>query len=835
VGVEFLGVGVATNIIQTDTQMRALRFKPQRSGEVDEIAVYSGASTNNPLLSGALWAGHRKPFMVELIPASGFDPGGVHTITTYFSTITASAGVVDEVGTAPEGNELQALNDGLHLFQSGSTPATATVHIPSASAFALDRHIISIAIETGSFRLMNIRRIDQNSTYLWTRAIQGNVAWHMGEAYLEAGDTANWRIWQPRTFREFTSGTGNRRLRYDALNTQSNTLDRLRVHVDHIPERRAGVAIIEPPGSYQWVSGTMFNPMATGSAATVLAGQEYIVLVRNPGGSTDYGGSGSFDWRALKDKRPDGSDFQHYTFLDWDLHDVVLWEPTVPRLLGEQLDGLPTLRMINNGVQTVDTQPYSGSNSGTLPQKTDSSTVKRPRQRLTIPAGTTEYSAARVVVALLTSAPNAPVDRKYVDLDLVDSADSVIAGPFQITEAMWQASPKVGNDLYNDEYREVLVQFGSGIDLPTGDIRARFTLASDYGEPGKTNNIWRIGALVAEITATGHGDQTADGAATGHAFIPPTNGFLALQDTTVRYSDLLVSLLSQAPEITGLSVEQLVQPVTGGVCDPCEPFTTPVGCAVTGIPYHQVCWSPTTLFTEDFLYYEIQRMEHGSHDEDWSTVAIIAPTGTAATGVPASGYVPNCWDDWSHAYDREVCYRVRQRRADGAYGDFVEEVCMMSDHPAGADIVITAPDDPALNVAFPEVHGASLPISKNWTNLDAESHVIRAVYGRDKHIAFRPLERLGLRFQRQVLIAGLCTPEVPCLDVTMGLHDICHAPVSTLVVRDSCGNRWYATVNVPSFTQLHDPNVGDIWMATVEVTELATPIISGDTLGVDTQ
>lgn len=834
VGVEFLGVGVATNIIQTDTQMRALRFKPQRSGEVDEIAVYSGASTNNPALASSIWAGHRKPFLVELIPASGFDPGGVHTITTYFSAITASAGVVDEVGTAPEGNELQAVNDGLHLFQSGSTPATATVHIPSASAFALDRHIISLAVESGSFRLMNVRRIDQNGSFLWTKALQGTVTHHMSEAYLEAGDTANWRIWTPRAFREFTSGTGNRRLRYNALNTQSNTLDVLRLHVDHIPERRAGVAVIEPPGTYQWVSGTMFNPMATGSAATVLAGQEYIVLVRNPGGSTDYGGSGSFDWRALRDKRPENGDFQHYTFLDWDLRDVTLWEATVPRALGTLLDGLPSLRMINNGVQVVDTQPYSGSNSGAVPPKSDSATWMRPRQRFDIPAGTTEYSGARVIMAIF-STPTTPVDKKHLDLHLVNSADAVVAGPFQITEAMVLASPKAGNDLFNDEYREVTVPFGSGIDLPTGDIRARFTLASDYGEPGKTGIGWRIGALVAEITDIAEGDQTAVGSATGHAFIPPTNGFLALHDNTVRYSDLLVSLLSQAPEITGLSVEMLTQSVTGGVCDPCDPITTP-GCAVTGIPYHRVCWSPTTLMTEDFLYYEVQRMEHGSHDEDeWSTVAIIAPTGTAATGIPASGFVPECWDDWSHAYDREVCYRVRQRRVDGAYGDFVEEVCVMSEHPGGADIIITAPDDPSLNVAFPEVHGASLPISRTWINLDADSHVIRAVYGRDKHISFRPLERLGLRFQRQVMIQGLCTPEVPCLDVTLGLHDICHAPVSTLVVRDSCGNRWYATVNVPSFTQLHDPHVGDIWLATIEVTELATPIISGDTLGVDTQ
>lgn len=832
VGVEFLGVGVATNIIQTNTQMRALRFKPQRSGEVDEIAVYSGGSTNNPVLPAAHFGGHRKPFLVELYPASGFDPGGLHTITTYTSTITASSNVLDETGTALENNELQAANDGLYLVNNGASPSTATVHMSGASAFALDQHVLSVAIETSSYRNMNIRRIDQNGSYLWTRLFPAGMStWHMGEAFIEAG-TTSFRLWTPSAVRQFSSAVGNRRLQMVALNTQANIMDLLRIHVDHIPEKRAGVAIIEPLGTLQWVSGQMFQPMVTGSAATVIAGQEYIVLVRVPGGDTDYGTSGSFDWRFLRDKKPDTT-FQHYTPLDWDGYDVELWEGGVQRALGDQLDGLPSLRMLNNGTQVVDTQPYSGSSSGASPPKSDQASWMRPRQQLQVPAGTTEYARARVVVALFPNSPTAPIDKKYVTLDIVNNADSVIAGPFQITEAMWQASPKVGNDYYGDEYREVLVEFGSGIDInEAGGVRARFTLAPDYGEPGRTSVAWRIGAMVAEVYVTGTGDQTADGAATGHAFIPPTSGFLPLHDPSARLADLQVSLLSQAPEITGLSVSVLTQPVTGGVCDPCAPFTQSE-CAVTGIPYHRVCWSPTTLTVAKFSYYEVQRMEHGQHEADWTTVAIIVPTGSPATGAPASGYAVNCWDDWSHVYDNEVCYRVRQRRNDGAFGDFVEEVCVMTEAPPGADMIITAPEDPSLNVAFPEVYGARLPISKEWTNLDADSHVIRAVYGRDKHISFRPLERLGLQFRRRILISALCTPILPCLSVTEGLHAICHAPVSTLVVRDQCGNRWYATVNVPTFTQLHDPDVGDLWLADVEVTELTTPIISAETVGVD--
>lgn len=831
VGVEFLGIGITSNIIQTTSTMRALRFRPQRTGEVDQVALYCGAGTNNPVLPAAHFSGHRMPFIVELIPASGFDPGGLHTITTYLSAITSSAGVVDEVGTTPEGNELQAPNDGLHLFQSGATPATATVHMLSANTFPTNRQVISIAIESGSFRAMNVRRIDQNGSFTWTRLLQGPVTWHMGEAYLESGDPTNWRLWSPTDVQQFNSGVGNRRLRYNALNTQSNTLDVLRIHVDHIPERRAGVAVIEPLGTYQWVTGDLHIPNVTGAPALVTAGQEYIVLVRQPNGASDYGTSGALDWRGLKDKRPTNT-FQHYTHLDWDNYDVTLWEAGVPRALGTLLDGLPSLRLLNDGGQTVDSQPYSGSTSGALPAKVDGASWMRPRQQITIPAGTTEYSKARVIMSVFDT-PTTPLDLKYVNLELVSdtSAETLIAGPFQITRAMVDTSPNTGEDLFGDDYKEVTVEFGSGIDLPTGALRARFTLPTEYGEPGRTGVGWRIGALVAEVTP-GTGDETAPGAATGHAFIPPTNGFLPLHDTSVRRADLLVSLLSQAPEITGTAVTGLVQHVTGGPCDPCEPGHSGP-CTVTEIPYHRVCWSPTSLTQEDFGYYEVQRREmtmtgHMGEEAVWETVAIIAPTGTPVTGAPV--VAATCWDDWSHVYDSEVCYRVRQQRTDGTLSDFVEEVCITTPSPNGGDIVITAPDDPNFNVAFPEAHGARLPIERDWTILDAQQHVIRAVYGRDKHIAFRPLERLGLQFTRRLLISALCTPVTPCLSVIDGIHEICQAPVSGLVVRDRCGNRWYATVNVPSVTQIHDPSLGDIWLATLEVTELATPIISAETV-----
>jgi hypothetical protein len=131
-----------------------------------------------------------------------------------------------------------------------------------------------------------------------------------------------------------------------------------------------------------------------------------------------------------------------------------------------------------------------------------------------------------------------------------------------------------------------------------------------------------------------------------------------------------------------------------------------------------------------------------------------------------------------------------------------------------------------LNTAVSESHSGSLPIVQEWEILDADQQVFRPMYGRDKFVGFRPLERLGLRFKRRVIISALCAPIAPCIKVADRLQLISEFATDHLVVRDSCGNRWYASVSVPTLTRLHDPAVGDIWLADIVVTELTTPIVT---------
>lgn len=1063
IGVEFFGVGVTNNVLSTGNDAYALRFKPQATGFVNTIALYSGALTNNPGLPYEVpnYFLQRRPWIVEIIPVSGYDPGQTISSYQYFvNSITASTDCVDEVFTAPDGDELNAI-DALGLFQSGPAPMTATVQFDSTGFPTSGVQVLSIALETNVNRQTFVERIDQDSAVGWATLVSpGYQIRHLAEAYRDHG-VAGYSLWTPTHVRQFDNAVGNRRFRFRGMDIQPMVYDYLQLHVDYIPERRAGVGIVVPTGPYEWSTATLVIP-GTSNPVPLTAGQDYMVVVRAPCGQTDYQSPGSrFDWRALSDVRADGITPVHYTSLDWDM-----WLPkkSVPSAMGifttgldTQLQGLPGLRLLNGSTETVDTEPYSNNYSGARPLKAVN-TSARVKHTFAIISGSTRYRYVKQNVALL----NTGLNPGTVGVQLVNSGGTVIAGPVQITTELWNESPKIGQDIFGDEFHQVTVDFGVAVDIDNATATTvEYILSNDAelsvaGDDGSgLGNAWRIGALVSEIIAATGSDQTApsNASARGYVYRYSDGATVGIDSSPSRRGDLQTLLISEVPAITGTAISVQSMSVSGGTCDGCpttppplirvmgvgteavsadsgsavvlvpplpvmdielhdvilclvtvrnvgvgtvntppgwrllgtsgagnlrlfgkvalgsgvdtppqvtftsgatnetaiaqtavirgaktdlttivtasgagsfvaagnlpwkdlayasttdlglrmgwkqddwtsinaeagftrigtpsstlgsdsgmiweyqtgalgwfggawtvngggaavsqslsvslaaatpEPHDDAGGCFVRSIPYNRVCWTPTTLTQENFTYYEVQRLEPERADVDgWQTVSIIAPTGSAiVTGAAVTG-VPSCFDDWSHGYDTEVCYRVRQRRSDGGFSDFIETICGTTPSPTGADIIITAPMMPDHSVAFPEAHGASLPIVHEWEMLDSDQHEYRQVYGRDKFVQFRPLEKLGVRFKRQLIISALCTPKEPCFDVVHGLREVCHEATG-LVVRDRCGNRWYAGVQAPTVTSLSDPVVGDIWLADIVVTEVATPVLTAQNIG----
>lgn len=803
-GVEFLGVGAVGHPVYSKENWRALTFTAQRSGEVDEIALYSGPLTVNPVLSPLFFRGHRAPYVVELYTAAAFGYGGTHTITTYTSTMTSSAFVVDESGTAPENNELAAANDDLFLAQSGGGLATATVHMPSASAFPLDQQVMSIAIEHNFLRQMRVRRIDQtNGTVYWERLLPaGGVAnWHIGEAFIESADPANWRLWTPTDVRQFASAVGNRRLQVTSLNkNQAQIIDLLRIHVDHVPEERIGVGVFEPSTIEGWVTIPFHTPTATGTPATIVSGTEYVLVIRSPHASSDYQTLTRFDQRAVPDLRTSNGGFSHFTHLDWDLHAITTWTDGTPKELGALVDGLPAIRLINNGAQTVDTQPYERTLGARVSDGLNA--VQNDVDRV---SAVLEYGQ----VQFLASTALGPME------DLTVTVQTI--GSFTATVDEVDASPLVGVDELGHEYRHVTVPFGSGTVIGADPFDITFTSSTP------TDNPWLISCLAASSTP-GTGNQTfEDGTsfASGTALDPRDDVLKTI--ATYGTGDLQVALISQPAELVNLTSVTLNQPVSGmGACEPCGP-ENPLGCTVLSIPYPQISWNHSELDVTDFVHYELQRREYGG---DYTTVAVLGTDLATQTTGPVSGSgIPNHWDDWSLPYDSPVSYRVRQRRMDGAESDWSTSITVMVPMAPGADLVITNPTHPELNVAYPESHSGR-QITHPWESLDSGQITYRAMYNRDGQVMFRPTERLGMRFTRPLLLSALCTTITePSLDSLQAVLDLIASPGSHLVVRDGEHNRWYAGIRLVNVLQTIDEHLGAIWTGDIEVTEVSAPIL----------
>jgi hypothetical protein len=243
IGVQFEGVGITNNVISAGSDMYSLEFTAQQTSLVSSVALYSGAITYNPqITSNSNYLFERRPWIVELIPASGYDPGDLEYL--YFdNSITTYSDVVDEVFTAPEGDELEAANDSAGLFQSGPNPATVSIQIDSTGFPTSGIHVLSLGIEAHINRQAYVNRIDQSGSVGWSKLFPvGFSTFHIAEAYREQG-TSGYSLLTPTVVRQFDNAVGSRRLQFQGIDIQPMIYDYLNFHVDYITERRAGVGL----------------------------------------------------------------------------------------------------------------------------------------------------------------------------------------------------------------------------------------------------------------------------------------------------------------------------------------------------------------------------------------------------------------------------------------------------------------------------------------------------------------------------------------------------------------------------------------------------------------
>jgi hypothetical protein len=122
--------------------------------------------------------------------------------------------------------------------------------------------------------------------------------------------------------------------------------------------------------------------------------------------------------------------------------------------------------------------------------------------------------------------------------------------------------------------------------------------------------------------------------------------------------------------------------------------------------------------------------------------------------------------------------------------------------------------DGSVNLAYASVWESR--VEEDFTFPEANFVQMQAMYNRNNFIAFRPTERGGEQFQRTVLVQAAAISPPTLADFT-SLRDMAWEDTSYICVRDEDGNRWFATVLVPSGKVTH---FRKLYMAPVTIIEV---------------
>lgn len=218
-----------------------------------------------------------------------------------------------------------------------------------------------------------------------------------------------------------------------------------------------------------------------------------------------------------------------------------------------------------------------------------------------------------------------------------------------------------------------------------------------------------------------------------------------------------------------------------------------------------------------FGYYELQRSDSVT---DWKT--IMKATNPAITG----------FKDYEARTDTLSSYRIRAVNAYEFAGQWSSTASIFLPSPGvsggcfnnGEHVMMFTTNERQSglsNLAYSNIWEGE--VSEDFNFAEANFVQLQPMFERDFFTAFRPLERGGDQFSRNLLVnAAAISP--PTLPGFTSLNDMAWADVSYVCVRDEDGNRWFASVNVPSGSVR---NKRRLYLATiniVEVTETPSPV-----------
>lgn len=414
----------------------------------------------------------------------------------------------------------------------------------------------------------------------------------------------------------------------------------------------------------------------------------------------------------------------------------------------------------------------------------------------------------RVYTHIRFYARNSPQTTDYLEVFATDAVNGLLGPRAQITIEEFAALPEIA-----DGWKEVTLELDPAYNTtPVGGPRRwQFQAATSPNAPweilGGDSNPYRdstVGTVGSYYTAS-------YGGVTSYAVSENVSDFFA--DMTV--------MLIQALEVPGtLTVEAAVQPLS--LLD--ESCGVPVEAMPTGIRYHELSWGAVNdLAVAGFLHYEVQRRDTTMPADEWETVGeITAVTVTAM-------------DDYEARVGVVSSYRVRQVHEDGYTSGWSNTATSTIVAPgvtgtgvSSSLLILTSNQNPAGNLAYVATwEGAGGVNNQDFTYPEGGQTAYQSMYGRDYRVAFRPLERAGVEFTRQVLVNAVGVPTLTADKALLALRDLAWDTVPYICTRDEASNRWLAAISVPNSATRDIPTTGHLVLAPVsfvEVTGTPAPV-----------
>ena len=793
-GIEHLDVGYGHAVIDAAADAPALRWISAFTGTLNELELYAGSGASAGLLP-TRYNSLPRPLMVELVD-QGSEAWGALAYNDYSVTaVTGSSGMYNENLTQPvTTSRLNTSLDGLYIASS-SLGAYIEAQF-NTGAFALDRHILAVEVQMRINVTAGVRRFDPSGSP-WTYNVPmlsatfqpASVRW--GEAMVD-GSASVWSQWTPQKIRDFASG-GTRKVRITCVAGPGTwKIDRLYLRVFSIPERRRAVGFGSPSSSQAWTVFTMSTPNATGAPAIASTDDLTLIARRITDYSIDTPASAVQPWRFMRGLSLDGNWRQHSLPFNPTVSTGSNGKSGLMGAIGPEVDGIMAVRAKSGGTVVGDSMPYSLSRGAVC---WGANTVS---QKLTMTGGGTIYGQAYVVAGWV---PNSGKPVAPLRAELYRVSDGVkILNAVEITAADVDRLPVAALVSNTDDqgatYKRVQVRFPNSSALAAVQYELRFS------SPDSTEDRpWMIAALIGEAHTT---DQTFGGSTDSAAGSYLSSGsLLPLTSGGVRSSDILAQLVEVPAAVTGTGSS--VGSITANHVEICDPNSGCQGCAEDTMPFATVTWAPAPSGSPDVAGYQIDRLDDLS--PDWERVAAVDGRLTAR------------WDDQEPRIGVRTQYRIRVLRTDGVTGDWSDPISVTI--PTGqVALAFSSNAAQGMGCVYPEVWEGQ--VNRSWDFLEAADIDLVRIYGRNRQVAFRPLERRGDSFSRILLLNALCTVTLPSMATFSPLRDLAWAPIPYVCVRDGEGNRWFASLSVPGGSNRRaDTGNTTLWLAEIGITEVS--------------